>query len=365
MLRSAFSIIVTLLLVVGVHEAGHALAARLLSVKIERIAIGFGRPLFLWKTKKGLELVWGILPLGGYVQLLDSRRAAVEEKDLPHCFDKQPFWKRLSILLAGGLANAVLAIVAMTLFFMIGFRFVAPVVHGVLPNSIMAEAGLKANDKIIAIANQPCITWKDATRALLQSLGKKNVSLLVENEALKPRVLLLDLSKKISIKANSFYSALGIQLNSKKHKLLKMAGKPLVPAFNDAIHNTWQWLTFYLIMVKQIVTGVIPFSLLLGPISIFFITIQSFTEGIATFLYYIASFSLAVGLVNLFPIPGLDGGAIIFALIEKIRGKAMSNALEILVYRLAMIAFFMFLMHLIMNDVQRYFLNINPPGSAS
>lgn len=356
MLRAAFSLILTLVLVVGVHEAGHALAAKLMSVSIERIAIGFGRPLFLWKNKQGLEIVWGLLPLGGYVQLSDSRGMPVETKDLSKCFDKQPFWKRFFILSAGGLANAVLAIVALTIFFIIGFRYVEPIVHSVLPNSIAAEAGMKANDKIIAIANQPCTTWKDAAQALLQSLGKKNVSLTVENGEHQRRQLFLDLSQKLSIKTKSFYTALGIPLGDKKHILLKMPGKPLIPAFREAIYKTWHWLTFYLIMVKQIVTGVIPFSLLLGPISIFFITIQSFIEGLATFLYYIASFSLAVGLVNLFPIPGLDGGAIVFAFIEKVRGQAMSNALEILLYRLATIAFLMFFMHLIMNDVQHYFL---------
>ncbi len=355
MFGAAFSIILTLILVVGVHEAGHAIAAKIFSVSIERIAIGFGRPVFLWKMKNGLEIVWGILPLGGYVQLLDSRKRTVETEDLATCFDKQPFMTRFIILIAGGLANGLLAIIALTFFFMIGFRYVPPVIPSVIPNSIAATAGLKANDKIIAIDNSICRSWKDVARELFKSFGEKKVSLKVEDLGHQQRELFIDLSKKLSLEGTSFYTALGIPLDEKKHVVYKMPGKPIKEALQDALVNTWQWLIFYIMMIKQLVTGTVPFSLLLGPISIFLITVQSFGEGLATFLYYIASFSIAVGLVNLLPIPSLDGGAIVFALIEKIRGKAISPALEFLIYRLSMIVFLMFFMHLIMNDLHHYF----------
>jgi regulator of sigma E protease len=364
MLRAIFAMILTLILVIGIHEAGHALAAKTFGVTIERIAIGFGKPFFLWKTKRGLELALGIIPLGGYVQLLDSRsqngtngaNATIAEKDFHRCFDKQAFWKRACILLAGGLANLLLTIIALVFFYMLGFHYIEPIVPDVLPNSMMSQAGLKAHDKIIAIDNEPMSSWRDLSQGFLLSLGKKNVSLTVVDPNHQRRQLSLNLSKKLSLKSSSFYAALGISLDFKKQSDLIMPGKALIPAIKEALHKTWRWLVFYLMMIKQIVTGTIPFSLLLGPIGLFFITIKSFAEGLTTFIYFIASFSLAIGLVNLFPIPGLDGGSIILALIEKIRGKAISVALEVLLYRLAMIAFFMFFMHLIKNDVQRYWI---------
>ncbi len=114
-------------------------------------------------------------------------------------------------------------------------------------------------------------------------------------------------------------------------------------------------LYFFLVMLKQLFTGHIPFAALLGPLGLFTAMVNSFLQGLAVFLYFIASLSLSVALVNLFPIPGLDGGSIVYALVEKVRGKPASIAMEILLHRLMFIAFSLVLVQLILNDMQRYF----------
>lgn len=106
-------------------------------------------------------------------------------------------------------------------------------------------------------------------------------------------------------------------------------------------------------ILKQLLTGVIPFSVLLGPLGIFAASVASFTQGVAVFLFFIATLSFAVAVINLFPIPGLDGGSIVYALIEKVRGKAVSVPMELLLHRLVFIIFCVLLVHLLMNDLQR------------
>lgn len=108
-----------------------------------------------------------------------------------------------------------------------------------------------------------------------------------------------------------------------------------------------------MMILKQLFTGAIPFSVLLGPIGIFAASVASLMQGIAVFLFFIATLSLAVAVINLLPIPGLDGGSIVYAIVEKIRGKPVSVPMELLLHRLVFIIFCVLLVHLLMNDLQR------------
>src|SRR5438132_1294650 len=99
MILALFAIVLTLILVVGFHEAGHAMAAKLFKVKIRRISIGFGKAIFTWKDRAGREWIWALWPLGGYVHLLNSRIEAIPESDFGLCFDKKPIWQRCIILI--------------------------------------------------------------------------------------------------------------------------------------------------------------------------------------------------------------------------------------------------------------------------
>lgn len=353
MIQAGLSIIVTLLLVVGVHEAGHALTAIWSGVSIQRISIGFGKPLFLWKLKSKIELVWARWPLGGYVQLLDTRIPGVNigPNECLRCFNKKPFSTRFLILIAGALANLILAFSALVLFFMLGFRYIPPVVPEILPNGIAEKAGLTKGSRIIDIANQPTLSWQKASMVLLMNMGKKDLALTFEDPQGRLKKTELNLSSR---KQSSLSKFLGFE-KIQKPQILRFTGIPFMSAVKEAWRSAWYLTAFYLMMIKQVLTAQVPFSWLLGPFAMVMITIKSFSEGLSAFLYYIANFSLAIGIVNLLPIPGLDGGSIVYALVEKIRGKPHSLAMEILLYRLALIAFALFFMHLLRNDLRRFF----------
>ncbi|KTD08686.1 M50 family metallopeptidase [Legionella jamestowniensis] len=354
MLWAILAILLTLILVVGIHEAGHALAARIFGVKIQKISIGFGKPLITWTTKAGQKWVWALWPLGGYVQLLNSRIQPVSEEELPFCFDKQPVWKRCIILLSGAFANLIAAWLALTLLFMVGYQQTPPRVQTVTTDSIAGTAGLKSGDRFLSLGDQKVNSWQETGMRLIMMLGKNNVPAVVEDNQGRHRPITLNLSQWRYQRGQSLLQTLGIEPESGMTKG-QVKGETFFNAFAHAVTKSLQLLSFFLVMLKQVLTGVIPFAVLLGPIGLFTASVTSFVQGFTVFLYFIASLSLAVGLVNLFPIPGLDGGLIMYALLEKIRGKPLSVPMEILLHQLATIIFVVLLIQLILNDLQRYF----------
>lgn len=355
MVMAFIAIIFTLILVVGIHEAGHALAARIFQVKIKKISIGFGRPLLQWTGKNGCEWIWAMWPLGGYVELLNSRISPVAAKEYPFCFDKKPVWKRIIILLAGAVANLITAWLAFVFVFYMGINYKLPQIQAVQSGSIAAHAGIQANDQFIAINGYSTPSWQDVGMQLVILWGQKTVDITLkhpEHEELKN--VSVDLSQlKFSGKEKSILSALGIVPDLSAATGIKRSAS-FIQAIKDTNSAIIQLFYFFIMILKQLVTRAIPFSILLGPIGVFAASVASLTQGIVVFFYFIASLSLAVALVNLFPVPGLDGGSIVYALIEKVRGKPVSVAMEVLLHRLMMILFVVLLVNLLVNDLTRY-----------
>lgn len=353
MFMAILAIILTLVLVVGIHEAGHALAARILGIRIQKISIGFGRPLIQWTSKSGCDWIWAMWPLGGYVQLLNSRSSPVAPEDYSDCFDKKPVWVRIVVLLAGAAANVVTAGLAFLLVFYLGFNYRPAQVESVQPSSVAAQAGILAGDKLVAVDDYPTPSWQEIGMQLVIFWGKKDVKVRVDRDG-QMRDVGLDLSAvKFAGQDRSLLAALGIKPNLdvarqtlSSFSLREAAGR----AQGIMIHL----LYFFLMIIKQLVTGVIPFSILLGPLGIFAASVSSLTQGLVVFLYFVGSLSLAVALINLFPIPGLDGGSVVYALIEKVRSKPVSVAMEVLLHRLVVIVFVIFLIQLVMNDLARF-----------
>ena len=352
------ALLLMFLVVVGLHEIGHALVARCFGVKIESIAIGFGKALFCLKDKRRLKWVIGILPLGGYVQLLNSRNQPVQENQSSQCFDKKTAWIRCLILLAGGFFNFLLALFAMTAVMAVGYSQYPPVVAKVIPQSLMARAGVNSGDRLVAINAQKVDSWQKAGMQFITELGHANVRLEVTNTHLQTRILTINLQDKQFLRYQySFFNQLGITPKIGPQYLEKIPPKPFFSAVAHALSEVGSWVLFYLLMIKQLITGMLPISVLLGPLGLFAASIASFAQGFSSFMFFLATLSLAVGVVNYLPIPGLDGGSLFYIMLEKIRGKSLSVAMELLLYRLARIAFFMLMVQLVLNDGVRYFMH--------
>lgn len=170
--------IIAIGILVAVHEYGHFIVARKLGIRVLRFSIGFGRPLWLRKGRDGVEYVISAIPLGGYVKLLDERESPVPERDQHQAFNRQPVWKRISVLFAGPFFNLAFAVLLYWVLFVTGVPALRPVVGEVTPDSIAAEAGMRADDRIVRVAGRDVETRETATLAILEDLiddGEINV----------------------------------------------------------------------------------------------------------------------------------------------------------------------------------------------
>lgn len=350
-LLGLIAIILSLILIVGMHEVGHALAAKCFGVKIERISIGFGTPLCSWRSKHGIEWVFARWPLGGYVKLLSSRIQPVAVQDYPYCFDKKPVSYRIIILVSGALMNLLVAWIALIIVSMNGYQETPAILQNVEPQSIAEKAGLHAGDTIISLANQTTPDLNAVGMAFISHLGNTKVQIHIKNKTGIEKQKTLNLI--LWHKKKNLFEGIGMTFNTEvKSKYIK--GVSFGKANQQALSKIKQLTTFFLVMLKQLLTGQVPLSFLLGPFGLFAVMAGSFIQGLSVFFYFIGTLSLAVAVVNLLPIPGLDGGSIVYAFVEKIRGKPLSVAFEVLLHQLVFIAFCVFLVQLIANDLTRF-----------
>jgi regulator of sigma E protease len=349
-------IVICLFLVVGLHELGHVLAAHFFNVKIKKVSIGFGPALLARQSQSGCRWQWALWPLGGYAELLNTRIAPVALHDEAFAFDKKPIWQRCIILFAGVLMNMMVAWLALTLLNTMGFTQQLPVIAKVERSSIAATAGILACSRIVRTTDGPVFSWEDVGGALLKSLNKHNLGLVLQTKQGTLYQVTLPLASGYFDRQTSLLQSLGIKADSHPHPM-QIPAKSLAVSASLAFWHLLNLLSIFILTLKLLVTGVLSFSVLLGPLGFFTEVANSFSQGFTVFLNFIAEFSLLVALVNLLPIPGLDGASIVYALLEKIRGRPLSVGLEILLYRLVTIAFAIFLVRLLLNDAGRILMN--------
>ena len=163
--------LVTLGVLVTIHEYGHFWVARRCGVKVLRFSIGFGTPLLRWHDRQGTEFVIALIPLGGYVKMLDERETAVTEAEQGQSFNRKTVGQRIAIVAAGPVANFALAFVLFYCLAMLGSQQVKPVIGDVVAESLAAQAGLHSGQEIIAVDGQAVAGWSDVNLQLIQRLG--------------------------------------------------------------------------------------------------------------------------------------------------------------------------------------------------
>jgi regulator of sigma E protease len=166
--------IFTICFLILTHECGHFFVARIFKVKILKFSIGFGKAIFKWKDKLGIEYVIAWLPLGGYVKMLDTREMKVKPNELHLALDKKPFLQKMLIVFAGPLTNVLFGVLVFWLIFVIGIKSPKPIIGAILPNSIASSAGLLAKDQIVAVDGKKAVNWQDVMLPLFSHLGDKD-----------------------------------------------------------------------------------------------------------------------------------------------------------------------------------------------
>ena len=170
-----FSFVIALGLLVAVHEFGHFWVARRCGVTVERFSIGFGKAIWRKVGKDGTEYVLAMIPLGGYVKMLDERVADVPADKLDGAFNRKSVFQRIAIVAAGPLANFVFAVFAFWLMYLIGVNTVKPIVGSVTPGSIAAQAGLNSGQQFIKVGSNDIQEWQDVNLAIVSALGDEKL----------------------------------------------------------------------------------------------------------------------------------------------------------------------------------------------
>ena len=171
------SFIVALGILITVHEYGHYWVARRNGVQVERFSIGFGKVLWRKVNKEGTEFVIALIPLGGYVKMLDGRVDDVQPEDLHKTFNNKPVYQRIAIIAAGPFANFAFAIFAFYVMFLIGVPSVKPIVGEIRAESIAQKAHITSNSQIIEVAGQKILDWQDVNLALFSQIGEKKFTI--------------------------------------------------------------------------------------------------------------------------------------------------------------------------------------------
>ena len=316
--RTILSFVVVLGVLVFIHEMGHYLAARWRGIHVEAFSIGFGRALLSWTDKVGTEwrLCW--LPLGGYVKLHGQERP----QDVPEevraawiagkTFHEKTVLSRAIVVAAGPVANFVLAAVLFSVMFGIQGEPGDPVVQSVIAGSAAEHAGLQAGDRLTSIDNRKISDFEDIVRIVSSSPGKPLHVTIQRNDA----------SQSLDVTPAAQDDGGGGKLG-----VLGIAGalRPVGPAgaVVDGIQHTWDVAVQTLAGVWQIITGQRGTAGLGGPLKIAQLSGQVAQHGIGSLVSFIALLSVNLGLINLFPIPILDGGHLVFYAVEAVRGRPL------------------------------------------
>jgi regulator of sigma E protease len=318
--RTGLAFIVVLGVLVFVHELGHYLAARWCGVHVEVFSIGFGRAIATWRDRVGTvwKLAW--LPLGGYVKLHGQERPEEASPDvvagwLPgRTFHQKRVGARALVVAAGPIANFLLAMVLFAaLFATAGRPITLPVAGEVIADTAAARAGLLVDDRIVAIGTTPVGTFEDVQRIISAHPAERLTITVRRGEATQDLPVLTDErdaggGKKVGM--------LGIRGGKVEYQRLS-----LPVALWSGVVQTWQVTAETINGVAQMITGQRGTEDLGGPLRIAQLSGQVAQLGIASLVSFIAVLSVNLGLINLFPIPVLDGGHLLFYLFEAIRGR--------------------------------------------
>jgi len=357
-----FLILITV--VVFIHEYGHYYFAKLYGVGVTDFSIGFGKEIFGWYDKSGTRWKVCWIPLGGYVKFFGDRNVFSQseqldvldkynEEERSKLFILKPLYQRSLIVAAGPLANFVLAIIIFSMInIFVGKDFTPAVISEVQIDSPAYEAGLQKNDRIVSIDNKEIQSILEVSTVIGTSTSEKIEVTVLRNEQtislyVKPNLV----QSKDSLGNPIKKRMIGIKLSPLNNKFIK---RPLGPAaaIYYSIEEVWFVSATSLKYLGSMLIGSADSSQLGGPIRIAKITGQIAEYGIVPFLSIMAYISISLGLINLFPIPMLDGGHLMFYFFEKILGRPLKQKTQEGFFRIGLFLLFSLMFFVTFNDLK-------------
>jgi regulator of sigma E protease len=356
--------IILILVVVFIHEYGHYYFAKRYGVGVTDFSIGFGKEIFGWNDKSGTrwKICW--IPLGGYVKFFGDRNVFSQteqqeiiekysEEDRKKLFILKPLYQRSLIVAAGPLANFLLAILIFTFIFMFAGKDMTPaVIEEVQADSPAFVSGLKANDQIISVNGKKINSILEVSTFISTSSSKEIQVKVLRNDEIKsfsvvPKVI----STKDSLGNNINKRMIGVRLSA-PNKNFNYEKLPPSKAIFFSLKEVWFVTSTTLQYIKNIFVGSADPDQLGGPIRIAKVTGQVAEHGVLPFLSIMAYISISLGLINLFPIPMLDGGHLAFYAVEKILGRPLKQKTQEGFFRIGLFLLFSLMFFATFNDLK-------------
>lgn len=322
MVISILAAIVALGVLIVVHECGHFILAKRLGVGVLKFSVGFGPRLF-GKTVQGTEYALSAIPLGGFVKMVGEEAEGEEPVDPRISFSHQPAWKRAAIVSAGPIFNLLGAFVIFSLVFAVyGARVPseAAKVGGVTENMAAAKAGIQAEDVVTAIDGQPIATWDDLSAGIRASEGRE-VELTIQRAGAPVAVRVTPESRP---EKNIFGEEVGTAFLIGVERGYDQEQVGVISAVGMAASQTAWWVQTLLMSVLKMIQGKISSQDIGGPILIAQAAGQQARMGLEYFLHFMAVISINLGILNLLPIPILDGGHLLFIGVEAIMRRPLA-----------------------------------------
>jgi len=366
------SFLLTLGVLVSFHEFGHFLAARLCGIRVLRFALGFGKPLFTYVARNRTEWVIAAIPLGGYVKLLDGRDATqtIPESERSKSFDVKPLWQRSLVVAAGPLANFVLAIILFSLIYVSGAPQLPARLTTPPESSLAASLGIVAGDQVIGWKSlstdagntiisegfEPVLSWNTLRWKLLDAItGQQGFALELRGITGSTSFKVfkeLDLPQ-MSPESDPF-QAIGVLPQPSPQSEWQTLTLGPVAALNYATGRVCIIARVSIRLMMGLFTGNTSIKQLGGPLSIADMAGKSVQVGWQPFFAFLALLSISIGLLNLVPLPMLDGGQLLYDAWELVVGKRISVSMQ---EKLQKAGFFLLIsisLLALFNDLQRY-----------
>ncbi|PKF80817.1 zinc metallopeptidase RseP [Vibrio sp. vnigr-6D03] len=442
------SFIVALGVLVAVHEYGHFWVARRCGVKVHKFSIGFGKSIWSKIGKDGTEYSLSIIPLGGYVKMLDGRVDSLKEEEKEQAFDRKSLWQRSAIVGAGPAFNFIFALFAYWVVFIIGVPAIKPVIGEVTPNSIVAQAGIQdgmelksvagiktadwesvnmqliahigddemtmtvtpeggvgfeqtytldlrewrfnpetespmrtlgftpfrpdtttkiahvgnggaaykagfeVGDQLLEIDGQPVSEWQQMVDAI-QTNPNKSIDVLVERNGVEVQLALIPKAKEAKNGTTKGFAGIAPEIGEWPADYRFDLQYGVVESVGKAVEKTGQVISLTFSLLKKLVVGDVGIENLSGPISIAKGAGTTADYGLVYFLGFLALISINLGIINLMPLPILDGGHLLFFAVEAIIRRPVPEKIQEVGYRLGGAIIFSLMVVALFNDFTR------------
>lgn len=352
---SAIAFVVVLGVLIFAHELGHFLVARLFGVGVEKFSLGFG-PRIAGKTIGRTDYRISAIPLGGYVKMVgEDPDSDIDPADIPYSFTHKGVFQRICVVAAGPFFNVLLALLIFYGIFQVaGLHVLEPVIGKVAEGTPAAMAGIKPGDRIAAINGTPVDRWEDMAKLISESGGHAlRIDILREADAVTVTATPERQPAKNIFGEDIDRYMLGIGSAGEVRVV------PLGPieAVTHAVSQTYEVTALTFTSIVKLFQGAISTKTIGGPIMIAEMAGQQAREGVLNLLFFTALISINLAILNVLPIPVLDGGHLLFFFLEAVRGRPVSIRVREVAQQAGMFVLLMLMVFVFYNDITRLFFN--------